>query len=65
MDLAYGQSSKFIELYTLQGVLMSCTPVKDVTGSAEIYIDRLPSGTYVVILRADGTQLQRSLLIKE
>jgi hypothetical protein len=65
LDKSFEKTSKSLEIYNLLGVLMSSTTVKEVAGNKEIYIDGLPTGTYVVILKANDRKLQRALLIKK
>jgi hypothetical protein len=65
IDPYFKDATKVIEVYTLQGVLISATPVKELTGSQEIYMESLPTGTYVVLLKAGDRKLHRALLIKK
>ncbi len=65
LDKSFEKASKSLEVYNLLGVLMSSTTLKEVAGNKEIYIDGLPTGTYVVILKANDRKLQRALLIKK
>jgi hypothetical protein len=65
LDKSFEGVNKYIEIYNMQGVLISSTSVKYVIGNEEIYVDRFPTGTYVVILKAGDRKLHRALLIKK
>lgn len=65
IDNSFKESIKTIEVYTMQGVLINSITVKGVEGTKEMYIDRLPTGTYSVILKAGDRKLHRALLIKK
>ena len=65
MEEDFAAVDKSIELYTTQGILLKKINLKEILGTVHLPLEELPTGTYLVLLKAGDVNVDRQLLIKK